>query len=189
MEVRKLNKSNIVFLLPENLKKYKNLNAVTVAFAEILEKIEPEIEALNTYKDMEKLNSSILDELAWQHYVEFYNPNLAQEKKIDMIKKSYKHHVRKGTVGAVESAIKTIVGDAEVLEWFNYNGQPFTFRILSRSKVPENGDITELVKLANAFKNARSTLDGIIFIQNDHSSLGAHGVVHTFGRTINREVK
>ena len=112
-----MNKDEIYSLLPENLKKYKNLSGVAYAMSEQVSKDNSSMDSLKIYLNMKNLDDKVLDQLAWQWNVEFYSSELPKSKKIEMINRSYFHHITKGTVGALESALKAIVSNLEVKEW------------------------------------------------------------------------
>jgi P2-related tail formation protein len=67
----------------------------------------------------------------------------------------------KGTRYAVEKTMKDIHGDFELLEWPEYEGAPYHFKIIGTIP-PTSEKLKELYKSINMTKNERSSLDGII---------------------------
>lgn len=180
-----MNKNEFLKIMPENLKKYKNLQASAQTMVQFFEeKTFPELDKLYIYKNMELLNDKILDELAWQWNVEFYASDLPKTKKIEMIRKSYLHYFKKGTVGVLESSLQTLVGDIKISEFPEYGGTPYTFRLISGENIPDNSNLDEIKKMIGIFKNVRSTLDKIIFLKEDRVKLFTKSTQHTAGRTV-----
>lgn len=183
-----MNKDEIYSLLPENLKKYKNISGVTYALAEQLSKDNNSIDLLKIYSNMNKLDDKVLDQLAWQWNVEFYSSELPKSKKIEMINRSYFHHITKGTVGALESALKAIVSNLEVKEWYEYGGNPFMFRLIVEGDILTEEEISTVYKLVDIYKNVRSHLDGFIITQKDDSLVKFINGIHDHQKVINKFV-
>ncbi|MGL4566909.1 MAG: phage tail protein [Fusobacteriaceae bacterium] len=180
-----MNKNEFLKIMPENLKKYKNLRASAETMVQFFEeKIFSELDKLYIYKNMRMVNGRTLDELAWQWNVEFYSPELPKTKKIEMIRKSYFHYSKKGTIGVLESSLQTLIGDARISEFQEYNGTPYTFRLISGENIPNNSKLDEIKKIVATYKNVRSTLDGIIFLKEDNSKLFVKSTQHTASRIV-----
>ena len=101
-----------------------------------------------------------IEELLIQENVDYYVEDLTDEQKMTLIWDSVKSHKRKGTKYAIETNLKTIFEDTELLEWFDYEGDPFHFMIIVRSSMTSD-ELTKLYKIIEANKNTRSYLDGI----------------------------
>lgn len=107
---------------------------------------------------------SLLDELAWQFHVDYYDKNETLEVKKSLVKQSMKLHRKKGTPQAVIDLLNTAFpSDTIMLEWFEYGGKPYSFKIIT-------GDINEQKKAAflkalGTVKNARSYLESIEMYQ------------------------
>lgn len=203
-----MNKDEIYSLLPENLKKYRNLSGVAFAFAKSIENeqedtgipmhlpldlrvqgiktIKEDVEKLKLYSNIKNLDDKILDQLAWQWNVEFYSSGLSKTKKIEMINRSYFHHITKGTVGSLESALKAIVSNLEVKEWYEYGGSPFMFRLIVEGDMLTEEEIATVYKLVDIYKNVRSYLDGFIITQKSDSLVNFINGIHEHKKVINK---
>jgi P2-related tail formation protein len=53
--------------------------------------------------------------------------------------------------------------DASLQEWFDYNGDPYRFKVLVKSIIQDEDTYIRLTKLINEYKNVRSWLDAIGF--------------------------
>lgn len=159
-------------LFPENLKKYRNLSATAEALIGLIDmSFSLEIEKLSFYKNLELLNNNVLDEIAWHWNVEFYSSELPKLKKIELIKSSYFFHLKKGTVGGLEKAVKAILADIKVVEWFEYGGVPFTFRLILDNKSIDTESLKRIYKVVDTYKNVRSTLDSFIVSKTESSNM------------------
>lgn len=172
---------------PENLKKYSNLNSMAIIFCEqIVKEILPEVNILSFYLNWDSLSDETLDELAVNWNVEHYNSEFSKEKKISLIKNSYELKKNKGTNGVLESALKIIVQDLDVQEWYKYGGNPYMFKLVVSGKLPSEEEITKIYKTVNDYKNTRSTLEGFYVTKEDYGSTKYIGVNHNTGRIINK---
>ncbi|SKA01930.1 phage tail protein, P2 protein I family [Cetobacterium ceti] len=183
-----MNKNQIYNLFPENLKKYKNISDITSIFSDQLAQVDNSIDLLKIYLDMQNLSDKVLDELAWHWNVEFYSTELQKSKKIEMIKRSYLHHIKKGTVGALESALKAIVSNLEVKEWYEYGGVPYTFRLIVAGEMLTEEEISTVYKLVSIYKNVRSELDGFIISKENKPLINFNSGIHDYKKITNKFV-
>lgn len=106
---------------------------------------------------------TVVDFLAWQFHVDAYDRAETLAQKRNMVRRSIEMHRYKGTPWAVETALDALDYPAEVVEWFDYGGSAFYFKVLV--DVSERGLDTntwdEAEAIALAWKNLRSWLDGV----------------------------
>ncbi|MEJ5227176.1 phage tail protein I [Thermodesulfovibrio sp.] len=149
------------------------------------------------YPRIDSLSGEVLDLLAWQFHIEGWELAETEEEKRALVKKAIELHRYKGTPWAVKKVFETLNLDAEIQEWFQYEGEPYKFKVFLRSIVQNEETYTSLIKLINEYKNERSWLDSIGinreytspiyygFAAKDgkHYSIGPH--VHTEVQSIN----
>ena len=81
------------------------------------------------YLDVKSLAENVLDMLAVQYHVDFYDTAATIETKRAMISSALLWHMKKGTSAAIIQALKLIGIDAEFLHWHDTGDPPYTFRI------------------------------------------------------------
>jgi len=139
------------------------MDSTTKAFCATLgpqfQQLSTEIISCLIYSRIDVLEDQILDELAWQMHVDFYDTDLTVDKKRLLIKNSLKWHKTKGTPAAVNEVINTVFNTGEVKEWFEYGGDPYTFRVVIENEIIEIPKIYELSNAINSVKNMRSHLE------------------------------
>lgn len=123
------------------------------------------------FPSIDDLPETVLDMLAYDFKVEWYEYSAPIQNKRQTIKECILVHKHKGTKYAVETAVHSLYGKAEVTEWFEYDGEPFHFRITvfgsSSSRIKQLG-----LKILYA-KNLRSVLDTVIFVLITDGNLDA----------------
>lgn len=130
-----------------------------------LAKINPDL--LLIYPAIDTLGEDLIDCLAVQLHVDEYDDTAALSVKRQQVKESLLLHRLKGTKYAVQKAVSTVYQSAKVEEWPAYSGEPYHFRISGITAPIEDGAVVNrLVRLVNAYKNTRSWLDYIEFIES-----------------------
>jgi phage tail P2-like protein len=81
------------------------------------------IDSIILLPELDKITDpTLVDLLAWQMHVDFYDPRLSLEQRKRLIHESIPWHVRKGTVGMLQEVLDTFFepGAATIQEWFQY---------------------------------------------------------------------
>lgn len=158
-----LNNINLLDLQTNYMKQDKTTQAICYALNKQFRKLSQEIKSVSIYSRLNELFEPLIDELAWQMHVDFYDYSLSLDKKVELIKNSLRLHKIKGTPAAVEEAASTVFGRTKLEEWFEYGGEPFFFRV--NVEVTEQGASPENLKkldlLINEYKNKRSWLEKV----------------------------
>lgn len=116
------------------------------------------------WSNIDNLPEEILDELAWALHLDFYDPDADITAKRYLVKNAHSIHATKGTPYAVKQAIYAYFGEGDILEWFNYGGQPYHFMIYVRDQAALTDKYDQFIKTLNAVKNTRSHLERILSI-------------------------
>lgn len=79
------------------------------------------------YSRFDELPEELVDILAYDMHVDWYDYNYPLEAKRDLVKNSVKVHKKMGTKYAIETALGSLFPESEVEEWFQYEENPDTF--------------------------------------------------------------
>ena len=116
---------------------------------------------------VENLSDELLEELAHEnHILGFEGWNLAQtrKQKENLIKNSLISHAKKGSIPSVKEALANLGMEAEIEEFFEYQGRPahFKVRFLNIYDRSLNEKLEkEIIELINNYKPATRKLDVI----------------------------
>lgn len=167
MEVMKVSNSlyDIDFTrsLPPPLKNDPKILALANAIAGQLQSTANQIKENIIYARIDQLDERVLDILAYDLKVEWYDSTFTLAEKRSIVKDAIKVHRRKGTKYAVETALSAIYPKTSVLEWFKYGGLPYKFKLLIDATY-ENIDPEKharVIEKVNYYKNLRSHLEAI----------------------------
>ena len=144
---------------------YMKQDPTTIAMCKVLNPIfrdlSQESKLAFIYGRIDELDDKTLDELAWQFHVDFYSVDFPINVKRNLIKNSKIIHRLKVTPTGVEHLLSSIFGSSKLVEWFEYDGKPFMFKV----KVDVENNINLLLdkfeESINSVKNTRSHLEKI----------------------------
>lgn len=160
-----LTAKNILSSLPQVLADDAKLYALAEITADLLAARLEEIDRIRIYNRIDELPEDLLDILAYDFKVDWWDYTYSLEQKRQTLKDSFLVHKRLGTKYAVETAISAIYPEAKVEEWYEYGGEPYRFRLavdVSHELVDSDHHVRVLSRV-NYYKNLRSHLDGITY--------------------------
>lgn len=120
---------NLFEAYPLRLKDDAAARALGKALAVLLAGRARMLEGLLLYPAVDKMDMPLLDLLAYDFKVDWWNPDYTMEEKRRVLRDSWYVHRHMGTRAAVETALRAVYRDATILEWFEYGGQPGYFRL------------------------------------------------------------
>jgi len=151
-------------LLPYSLKQDPVLVAMFEAVVIQLHEAYEEAEALSNLVDVDKIPERLLDLLAYENHVDFYDSDLTVEQKRELVKKSFSWHRKKGTRWAVEQILHIFFKDVDLYEWFEYDGTPYRFSVEVSVKENSRESYQKVKKMIESTKNKRSLLEYFAWI-------------------------
>lgn len=149
-------------------------------FREILQE---ESEQIVFFRNIRELPNKLLDYLAIEWGLPYYNETLDRATKVALIEEGFNWRREAGTIKGVENLAVKIFGQAKVYQWYEYGGEPGYFKISISTSIP--GDFEQFFnRLMKKEKNARSWLEAIE--KREDINLNTFMGVHTRTRyTIN----
>ncbi|MHC1747426.1 MAG: phage tail protein I [Cellulosilyticaceae bacterium] len=153
---------SITNLLPTSIARDGQILASAKAIDNEIAKINALIDKVIIFPHIDKLDSELIDLLAEQFRAPFYDAALSIEKRREIVKNSISWHKKKGTVGAIEEIVTTIFGKSEILEWYEYGGEPHHFRIVTNNINTTEDMVNKFKEAAEHIKRKSSKLDEIV---------------------------
>ena len=150
--------------LPSSISQDKTVQNICDAISLKVQELNRHAELVLLLPRLDDLSEALIDELAWQYHVDFYNSASDISEKRALVKQAIAWHRRKGTPAAVEELCTTVFKSAQVREWYEYQGEPYHFRVeMIREALPDVSVLDSLTRAIFATKNTRSWLDGLCF--------------------------
>lgn len=158
--------TGLLSILPANLRQCEEIQAAAQAVdAECRQIAEKEIRQCLLLPRLDELPPQILDLLAWQWHVDFYDGTFSPERKRNLIRRSIAWHRIKGTPAAVEEVVKAAYGNCVLTEWFEYGGEPYFFKVAVtlEEESTDKSRWKNVIAAISSAKNTRSWLEDILF--------------------------
>jgi phage tail P2-like protein len=146
-----------------------------------IRKLANETEKVAIYSRIDELPEDVLDILAWQFDVLWYDSDSTITEKRKNIKKAIEIHRIKGTPAAVQMVIEIYFGDGDVEEWFDYGGDPGHFRVTTANPSADAEKATLLANAVNAVKRLSAHFDGVIVSVTSNNELFYGAASHMAG--------
>lgn len=144
------------------LKRSGKMSALAAITAEALAETFDDCEALRIYARIDALPEALLDILAADFGVKWYEYNGTLESKRAQIKSLFAVYRKLGTKQSVINAIIGLCDELNITEWYEYGGLPGHFKVVLRPKADFDFDKTlgliRLVKRASAYLDATEIL-------------------------------
>lgn len=148
-------------LIPERIKDLSNKTLLNCAKEAFNIDLKPFV-----FFVFDKVDKKFLPLLAEMFHIagnEGWNLAKTEKQKRELLKNAFKMHKYKGTKKALKDVLKYLDLEGSILEWFDYDGEPYYFkvvlRVFDRTLDEETEDM--LLALIYEFKNTRSWLEKI----------------------------
>ncbi len=125
--------SNLMASLPKVLQDDESMAALAQSVAAVLEKRKDEIRTIAIYPRIDELPEDLLDILAKDFKVDWWDKSYSLETKRDILKTSWHTHRILGTKEAAVTALRTLYDEFDIKEWWEYGGEPGYFKIETHS--------------------------------------------------------
>lgn len=158
-----MNKNDIFRLLPPVLKKDVGFAALGKIIAEQLAKNRELSDKALIYPAIDKLDEPVLDALAYDLNVPWYDYEGDLESKRNTIRECIQVHRYKGTKYAVETALRSVYEEVRVAEWYEYGGEPYHFKVIIYDSSNDQEKRARVLAKVQYYKNLRSVLEETIF--------------------------
>lgn len=161
--------------LPEALKHDPKMIALATALAEQMMAAGGLVEDVLIYSRIDELPEELVDILAYDLHVDWYEYSYPLNIKRDILKNSVKVHKKMGTKYAIEKALGGLYPKSEVEEWFDYGGHPHHFRIVcdvtSERIMASYEQIVNAVKM---YKRLSSRMEEVTYQCRIYSTITTH---------------
>lgn len=127
------------------------------------------------YSRIDDLPEDLVDVLAYDFHVDWYDYSYPLEAKRDLLKTSVRVHKKMGTKYAIEKALSALYPESEVEEWFEYEGEPGHFHIVcdvTNSRIVAS--LADIVRAVRLYKRLSAHLDEIVYQAHIHCEIQTH---------------
>ncbi len=162
-EPRGLTAENMMRIFPAALSKDKGAHTMGEGTAELLAAHARGLDRCGIYNRIDLLPEELLDLLAADLKVDWYDADYTLEEKRRTIKGCFRVHRMKGTRAAVEEGLRAIYPDTVAERWWECGGEPYHFRLLINSTMEDvaKAKQAKVLERLEYYKSLRDILDQI----------------------------
>lgn len=161
-----ISETKLLDLLPECMRQDRIIKGFSAAWGYVQGKITAVLPLVNLFDNLELLTESQLDQIAEAMQIPWYNTEYTVEKKINLIRHFEQVCFKLGTIGSIQNVAEGVYGEAEVEDWYEYEGREWGFKIFV-----DYGDYTtvealaRLTRMVRDIRPAKSTLSPVEFLK------------------------
>lgn len=143
--------AELISVFPPCLKEDTDIIAISYAFKMAMQKLIQFSQTIKLYANIDGVPEELLDLMAIEMRCQYYDEAMEIEIKRNVIKNTLAWYAKGGTVSAVNEMIQTVFGEGNMVEWYEFDGEPGTFYVetgeeLSPDAVKRFGNVIEKVK-------------------------------------------
>lgn len=169
--MKTLDTIKLIDIVPPSISDDPQVQGISAAVSPQLLQVSAQIDDCLIMPRLNEQPEQVVDLLAWERHVDFYDSALQVDQKRALVAASLEAHRHKGTPYAVELVVNAILGASVVQEWFEYGGKPFYFRVI-KIKGQVTADMWPRLAVAvNSVKNVRSWLEGVSLSRTINNTL------------------
>lgn len=129
----------------KDLSKASKIALLAAIVAEEIEDLSAAHDLALLYGRIDALDGTMLDILAYDFKVDWWDANATLEQKREVFKNHFIVHRTLGTIGSISRALKDMYESARIIEWPEYNGRPYHYKLYV--------DLGEAFALDDVFSN------------------------------------
>ncbi|MCM1374078.1 MAG: phage tail protein I [Muribaculum sp.] len=167
--------SDFTKYLPGPLTHDPKMIALAKAAADELLTVSGAVENVLIYSRIDELPEELVDILAYDFHVDWYDYSYPLAAKRDLLKSSVRVHKKMGTKYAIEKALSALYPESEVEEWFEYEGEPGHFHIVcdvTNSRI--TASYSDIVRAVRLYKRLSAHMDEVVYQSHIHCEIHTH---------------
>lgn len=182
----------IIDLLPEPFKSDPDVIAISYAIKRAAGAMLENAKKLLLYSDIDHMPEYILDYMATETNLAYYDESFDIVTKRKLVKDAYISRMMAGTREATENIIKTIFGGGEIVEWYEEQenpGEPGTFDVKTEARMTDKL-YEQLAQAISRTKNCSSHMRYVSIMRELHNELKeAAGTTEHVAQTLSNDVR
>ena len=161
MSNMKLNDMDFIQLMPAFMKEDEAVQGLAEGVNRVTEELAAKIRLFSTWNQIDNMTGAELDMLAEELHISWYDKAAVIDVKRELIKNSDMVHSKMGTNWAVQNVIETYFGSGEIQDWYDYEGEPHHFRVITSNQSITAGAAEKFLSVLEKVKRKSAFLDGI----------------------------
>jgi len=146
----------------------KALNNVVTFSLYLMQKY---INNANFTVNIDNVSEKIIDYLACEYRTPYYDEAFDLKTKRNLVKSTMLTYLEIGTTNIIKEYLNTLNEETDVAEWYDYDGQPYNFKIflnISENREVDEKLLTDIKNKIEKIKNVRSSLETIEILNSSN---------------------
>lgn len=156
-----INDMDFIQLMPAFMKEDETVQGLAEGVNRVTEELAAKIRLFSTWNQIDNMTGAELDMLAEELHISWYDKTAAIDVKRELIKNSDMVHSKMGTNWAVQNVIETYFGSGEIQDWYDYEGEPHHFKVITSNQSITTGAAEKFLSVLDKVKRKSAFLDGI----------------------------
>lgn len=156
-----INDMDFIQLMPAFMKEDEAVQGLSEGVNRVTEELAAKIRLFSTWNQIDFMTGAELDMLAEELHISWYDKTAAIDVKRELIKNSDMVHSKMGTNWAVQNVIETYFGSGEIQDWYDYEGEPHHFKVITSNQSITAGAAEKFLSVLDKVKRKSAFLDGI----------------------------
>ncbi len=169
----KIEDAAILDILPFTFRTDEN-SALSMAAAVLTKLFYKTMSDVLFWSDIDNAGPAVLDAMAAETDAPFYSAEMTPENKRAVIAAAFTYNSKIGTPSNMTALMSAAFGGGEIIEWYDYNGKPYYFKLVV-SSLPESAltdtGYTLLMNRLEKIKPKRAKMEDIKFTRSADLSL------------------
>lgn len=159
----KMTLENVDFLrlLPRFMQSDKAVIGLAQGVGQEARELDKKIQAIINIAGEESITEDVLDAIAEDRNIFWYEKAFPREKKLEIISTAGVISASLGTKWAIEKVLSIYFSETKIQEWFEYDGAPFHYKIISADDSVIRYGVKKLEMLIGKIKRLSVRLDEI----------------------------
>lgn len=157
----KINDMDFIQLMPSFMKEDEAVQGLSEGVNRVTEELADKIKLFSTWNQIDNMTDAELDMLAEELHISWYDKAATIDVKRGLIKNSDLVHSKMGTNWAVQNVIETYFGSGQIEDWFDYEGEPYHFRVITENQSITAEASEKFLSVLEKVKRKSAFLDGI----------------------------
>ncbi|MCR4442135.1 MAG: phage tail protein [Peptococcaceae bacterium] len=144
----------------------KTTQALCAVLTPQLQQVANEIDKCVLLARVDNLSEEILDELAYELHIDWYDASASVEVKRALIKNSDKVHMYLGTPYAVNQVVRDYFGDGYMEAWYEYGSTYPHFRVITSNLAVMGEEAERFANAVEKVKQGVARLEAVVILMS-----------------------
>jgi len=175
----KLSEVSLMDIIPSNMRDDINIKGFARAFDYVKEQVLNKSRLCDLFNNLDLLTGDQLNEVAKAADIPWYDTSKSLDNRRQILANYMDVYHKAGTVDALEMALSNVFDSAQVIEWYEDGGDPFTFSVYVSGTISEDM-VNAAVRTMSRIKPVEAVLDEITFIEGIDSTIIMGGAIRPY---------